>query len=252
MDRDHRRNRYKKPADLYDRGGKEMAFNKELKFGAGGLLGSMGAGTNRMNVYTVNKATQGLCNYLRSQERLIFIAIGYDSGINSEQLARSAAEVIAGSGAKAYVFTELMPNPAMFYAVLELGCDAGIVITESHNPNEYVRYKVYGSDGCVIVPQTAESIQNFINQVDIFNDVKRTSFSKALKEDAISFISQNLVEKYLDQFEAYLVHPDILRESEIKEICVPSSSTRYKLVREFLSRIGMQRGRRSRKTWFQA
>jgi len=200
----------------------------------------------------VNKATQGLCNYLKSQEKLISIAIGYDSRINSEQLARSAAEVVAGCGAIAYVFTELIPNQLMSYMVLEFGCNAGIVITESDSPNEYNEYKVYGSDGFVIALQVAESIQNFVNQVDMFNDVKIKPFTRALKEDAISFISQNLVDRYLDQVEARMRIPVGLKDSDVNAIRNTRNETRNKPVREIFSRFGLQRGRHSHKTLIQS
>ena len=215
------------------------AFYRELAFGTGGLRGIMGAGTNRINVYTVSKATQGLCDFLKSQNKLTSLAIGYDNRINSELLARSAAEVIAANGAKAHIFTELMPTPILSYAVRELGCDAGIVITASHNPAEYNGFKVYGSDGCQITLQASEAIQSFMNKIDIFSDVKKQPFRKALSEKSISFISQNLVEKYLDQVEACLIHPEILKETDLNVIYTPLNGSGSKPVREILKRAGL-------------
>ncbi len=216
------------------------AFYRELEFGTGGLRGIMGAGTNRINVYTVSKATQGLCDFLKSHNKLTSVAIGYDSRVNSEQLARSAAEVIAANGAKAYIFTELMPTPVLSYAVRELGCDAGIVITASHNPAEYNGYKVYGNDGGQVTLQAAELIQSFMSQTDIFSGVKKKPFKAALIEQSISFISQNLVEKYLDQVEACLIHPEVLKQSDLKVIYTPLNGAGNKPVREILKRAGLK------------
>ena len=155
------------------------AFYRDLEFGTGGLRSIIGAGTNRMNFYTVNKATQGLCNFLKSQKDSLSVAIAFDSRIKSEQFARSAAGVIAACGGKAYVFSELMPTPVLSYAVRELKCDAGIVITASHNPAEYNGYKVYGSDGCQITLEMAELIQKCIEEVGIFDGVKKEPFEKS-------------------------------------------------------------------------
>jgi phosphoglucomutase len=219
---------------------KKEAFYKELEFGTGGLRGLMGAGTNRMNVHTVDKATQGLCDYLKCQEKTVSVAIGYDSRINSEEFARSAAEVIAGNGAKVFLFTELMPTPVLSYAVRALGCDAGIVITASHNPAEYNGYKVYGSDGCQITLQVAETIQGCINHTDIFDDVKKQAFGYALKEGSVSFISESLLEKYLDQVEACLIHPEVIKTTDLKVIYTPLNGTGNKPVRELLRRAGLK------------
>ena len=171
------------------------AFYRDLEFGTGGLRGIMGAGTNRMNVYTVCRATQGLCNYLKSQSKLSSVAIAYDSRINSEYFAREAAGVIAANGATANIFAELMPTPVLSYTVRELTCDAGIVITASHNPAEYNGYKVYGSDGCQITLQMAQAIQKHIDAVDIFADVKKMPFEMAARDGRARFIPPDILEK---------------------------------------------------------
>ena len=155
---------------------KTDSFYKDLEFGTGGLRGIIGVGTNRMNIYTVNKATQGLCNYLQIDKKSPSVAIAFDNRIKSEEFARSAAAVIAASGGEVHIFSELMPTPVLSYAVRELECDAGIVITASHNPAEYNGFKVYGSDGCQITLGMAGSIQKFIGDVDIFKRYQKSNF----------------------------------------------------------------------------
>ena len=140
------------------------AFGTELAFGTGGLRGVLGVGTNRMNEYTVGRATQGLADYLREKDGKS-VAIGYDSRLRSREFAYFAAGVLARNGLTAHVYPRLMPTPMLSFAVRELGCDAGIVITASHNPAQYNGYKVYGSDGCQITLEAAESITDCIEKV---------------------------------------------------------------------------------------
>ncbi len=218
------------------------AFYQNLQFGTGGLRGIIGAGTNRMNIYTVNKATQGLCDFLKKQKQVQVpsVAIAYDNRIKSEEFARSAAGVIAASGGEAYIFAELMPTPILSYAVRELKCDAGIVITASHNPAQYNGYKVYGSDGCQITLEMAESIQKCIEQVNIFTDMEVISFTKALQSGAIHFVPQNLLTKYLELVEQCSINPKILQETDLKVIYTPLNGTGNKPVREILKRAGLK------------
>jgi len=153
----------------------EDRFYRDLEFGTGGLRGIMGAGTNRMNVYTVRKATQGLCMYVSSLGEDAMkkgVAIAYDSRNNSKLFADECAKVLCANGIKSYIFDSLRPTPELSFAVRYLGCTAGIVITASHNPKEYNGYKVYGSDGGQLPPDAAEIILEYINNVDIFGDVK--------------------------------------------------------------------------------
>lgn len=219
----------------------DEAFYKSLEFGTGGLRGCMGAGTNRMNTHTVNKATQGLCDFLKSQKKNPSVAIAFDSRLKSEQFARAAAGVIAANGGKAHIFSELMPTPILSYAVRELECDAGIVITASHNPAEYNGYKVYGSDGCQITLEMAEAIQKYIEKVDIFDGVKKKIFEKAVNEGFVHFISEDLLAKYLDQVEKCSIHPEILMESDLKVIYTPLNGAGNKPVREILARAGLKK-----------
>lgn len=175
----------------------EDRFYRDLEFGTGGLRGVLGAGTNRMNVCTVAKATQGYSNYLKQLADHPRVAIAYDSRIHSDLFARTAAEVFAGNGIRVHLYPKLMPTPALSFAVRDLHCHGGIVITASHNPAKYNGYKVYGGDGCQITTQAAKEIQQAINAVDAFADVRRTEFDGALKNGRISYIGADTVERYL-------------------------------------------------------
>ena len=144
------------------------SFYKNLEFGTAGLRGIIGAGTNRMNVYTVGHATQGLAEYVKSVNKNGKVAIAYDCRINSDVFAKKAASVLAANGIKVYIYNELMPTPMLSFAVRELKCDAGIVITASHNPSKYNGYKVYGNDGCQLGLKESDYVTSIINNVDIF------------------------------------------------------------------------------------
>lgn len=173
-------------------------FYRELEFGTGGLRGVIGAGTNRMNIYTVAKATQGYSNYLKKQTDFPSVAIAYDSRIKSDVFARKAAEVFAANGIHVYIYPELMPTPSLSFAVRYLKCAGGIVITASHNPSKYNGYKVYGSDGCQITTEAASSILSEIENLDIFNDINSISFEEAQLNGRISYIEEEVVTAYLD------------------------------------------------------
>lgn len=164
----------------------EDAFYRDLAFGTGGLRGVIGAGTNRMNVFTVGKASQGLADYVTAHypEEKRKIAISYDSRIKSELFAGVAADVFAANGIEVWIYPELMPTPCLSYAVRRLGCCAGVMVTASHNPSRYNGYKVYGADGCQITTETAKDILEQIEKLDIFEDVKRSSaYTAGLKEE---------------------------------------------------------------------
>lgn len=176
------------------------AFYKNLSFGTGGLRGELGVGTNRMNIYTVGKASQGLANYVNANfpEECRKIAIAYDSRINSDVFAKTAAQVFAANGVKAYLYSELMPTPMLSFAVRELGCAAGIVITASHNPSKYNGYKVYGPDGCQITTEAASAILNEIEKLDIFTDVKKGNFEAFLSSGNIEYISEQVITNFIE------------------------------------------------------
>ncbi|MCD8335697.1 MAG: phospho-sugar mutase [Lachnospiraceae bacterium] len=157
----------------------EDAFYRDLAFGTGGLRGVIGAGTNRMNVYTVAKASQGLADYVKKSftEKDWKIAVSYDSRIKSDRFAQVASGVFAANGIRVWIYPELMPTPCLSYAVRALGCAAGIMVTASHNPSRYNGYKVYGADGCQITTEAATEILAEIEKLDIFDDIKVTEFA---------------------------------------------------------------------------
>ena len=175
----------------------EDRFYRELEFGTGGLRGVIGAGTNRMNVFTVGKATQGYANYLKAHFAAPSVAIAYDSRINSRLFAETAAGVFAANGIRVHIYDRLMPTPSLSFAVRDLRCSGGCVITASHNPAKYNGYKVYGPDGCQITTDAAAAIQSEIDRVDPFADVRSMPFSEALSADLAAYIGADTVERYL-------------------------------------------------------
>ncbi len=215
------------------------AFYKNLEFGTGGLRGVIGAGTNRMNVYTVGKATQGLAAYVNSVSKNGKVAIAYDSRIKSDVFARDAAAILAANGIKVYIYKELMPTPMLSYAVRYLKCDAGIVITASHNPSKYNGYKAYGPDGCQLGLEAADYVLSIMNSVDIFEGVKRASFDSALKDGKIEYIGDDVINSYLEQVEKRRVHTNV-DMSGIKVVYTPLHGTGNKPVRKILSKIGAE------------
>ena len=174
----------------------EDRFYRELEFGTGGLRGVLGAGTNRMNIYTVRKATQGYSNYLNRQASAPLVAIAYDSRVNSRRFAETAACVFAANGIGVRLYDHLMPTPTLSFAVRELRCNGGIVITASHNPAKYNGYKVYGADGCQITTEAAKAIQAEIDRVDPFADVRIMEFDAALQNGAIAYIGTDIIDRY--------------------------------------------------------
>lgn len=216
------------------------AFYKDLEFGTGGLRGIIGAGTNRMNVYTVGKASQGLAEYVNSVNKKGKIAIAYDSRIKSELFARTAASVFAANGIKVYIYKELMPTPMLSYAVRKLGCNAGVVITASHNPAKYNGYKAYGPDGCQLGLDAAQYVLSIMNKVDIFDDVKSVDFETAVNDNKIKFIKENVIEDYLNCVLACRVEPNADVKS-LKVIYSPLHGTGNKPVRKILEKIGVEK-----------
>lgn len=186
----------------------EDRFYRDLEFGTGGLRGVLGAGTNRMNVYTVAKATQGLSNYLNKQEKDPTVAIAYDSRIHSDLFAEIAARVFAANGITAHLYPKLMPTPSLSFAVRDLRCSGGVVVTASHNPAKYNGYKVYGADGCQITTEAAKAIQKEIDAVDPFADVMWSDFQMELERGRIHWIGEETVERYLAAVSTASVLPD--------------------------------------------
>ena len=215
------------------------AFYKDLEFGTGGLRGIIGAGTNRMNIYTVGKASQGLAAYVNSITENGSIAVAYDSRIKSDVFARTAASIFAANGIKVYIYEELMPTPMLSYAVRHFKCDAGIVITASHNPAKYNGYKAYGADGCQLCIEAADYVLSIMNKVDIFQDVKSMDFDTAVKEGKIEFIGDDVIEEYLNEVLACRVAP----ETDVKALNVvytPLHGSGNKPVRKILTKLGVE------------
>ncbi len=214
-------------------------FYKDLEFGTGGLRGVLGAGTGRMNVYTVRRATQGLANYVKESFENPSIAISYDSRIKSDTFAHTAAAVLAANGIRVHIYKELMPTPMASFAVRRLGCSAGIMITASHNPAKYNGYKVYGADGCQITLDVANTVIGKINAVDLFRDVKICDYDEAVSSGMISYIQQDVIEEYFADVLAQGIHTDICPTSGLKIVYTPLNGTGNKPVREILKRIGI-------------
>ncbi len=190
------------------------AFYRSLTFGTGGLRGIIGAGTNRMNVHTVARASQGLANYLKGQSGLRWreggakIAVSYDSRIKSELFAKVSSGVFAANGIRVYLYSRLMPTPCLSFAVRELGCDAGVMITASHNPAKYNGYKVYGADGCQITSKAAAGILAEIESLDPFSQVKTADFAAFLKEGRIAYIPDEVYAAFIQKVKAESVSAD--------------------------------------------
>ena len=213
-------------------------FYQDLEFGTAGLRGVLGAGTNRMNIYTVRKATQGLANYLNRQGAKTGVAIAYDSRIKSDVFARESAAVLAANGLTAYLYPWLSPTPTLSFAVRYLHCDAGICITASHNPAKYNGYKAYGSDGCQITAEMASGVQEEMNALDIFKDVKTMDFEEGVKQGRIQYIPESVQDAFLDR----VYDERILEEpcTGLKVVYTPLNGTGLVGVTKILQRIGVE------------
>lgn len=216
--------------EIYDR------FYRELEFGTAGLRGVIGAGTNRMNIYTVRKATQGLAEYVLDKGGES-VAIAYDSRIKSTLFAEEAAKVLAANGIKVYIYKELMPTPMLSYAVRELHCTSGIVITASHNPAKYNGYKAYGADGAQLSVENSAKVLSFVDKVEMFGGAKTMSFDEGITSGIIEYIGDELVGKYLETVKTRSVEKVT---ADLKVIYTPLNGTGNKPVREILKRIGIK------------
>ena len=215
-------------------------FYRDLEFGTGGLRGVIGAGTNRMNIYTVRKATQGVADFINKNYQNGSVAISYDSRIKSNVFAKEVARVCAANGVKAYIYPELMPTPALSFAVRELKCSMGVMITASHNPAKYNGYKAYGPDGCQITNETADAVLANILSVNEFHDVKIVGFEEALADGRICYIGNEVVESYYANVLKQSIHSEIVKTSGFKVVYTPLNGTGNKPVREILKRIGIK------------
>lgn len=220
-------------------------FYKDLEFGTGGLRGVIGAGSNRMNVYTVGKATQGLAQYLKAEEAAPSVAIAYDSRHFSPEFALEAALVLAGNGVKAYVFESLRPTPELSFSVRNLKASAGIVVTASHNPPEYNGYKVYGNDGGQITPHTASRVIAEIRGIESFASIQKLSREEAEAQGLLVWLGQEMDEAYINAVASVSQNEDIIRASSdsFRVLFTPLHGTGNKPVRAVLDRIGFQQVR---------
>ncbi len=213
------------------------AFFKDLEFGTAGLRGVIGAGTNRMNVYTVGRATQGLADYLNSRFERPSVAIARDSRHMGEVFVRHAASVLAANGVSVHVYPRIEPTPALSFAVRDLGCAGGICMTASHNPAAYNGYKVYGADGCQITSEDASDISAAIAKVDPFSGVKAVPFEEAERAGLIRWIDEGTLDRYIDAVAAVGVDPGA--DADLKVVYTPLCGCGRECVERILARIGV-------------
>lgn len=217
----------------------EDAFYCNLAFGTGGLRGTIGAGTNRMNVYTVAKASQGLANYLvKKYGPQASVVIGYDSRIKSDIFARTAASVFAANGVHVYIWPRLLPVPTVSYSVRYLGTSAGVMITASHNPSKYNGYKVYGADGCQITTEAAAEILGEIEALDIFLDVKKIVFETALSKGAISYIHEEVLDCFIEEIKQQSVLYGEEVDKNVAIVYSPLNGTGLEPISRVLNELG--------------
>ena len=222
----------------------EERFYRDLEFGTGGLRGIIGAGTNRMNIYTVRKATQGLSNFiLKEKAEKKGVAIAFDSRSMSPEFAEEAALCLAANGIKAYIFPSLRPTPMLSFALRELGCTAGIVVTASHNPPEYNGYKVYWEDGAQITYPKDEQIIGEVNAVTDYASVKTMSREEAEKAGLYQVIGPEIDDKYIEALKSLAIHPEIIREEaqNLKIVYTPLHGTGNIPVRRILKELGFEK-----------
>ncbi|MEW8956639.1 phospho-sugar mutase [Clostridium sp.] len=201
----------------------EDRFYKDLEFGTGGLRGIVGAGTNRMNIYTVSKATQGFANYLNNNFQKPAVAIAYDSRIMSKEFAKAAALTLAGNNVKVYLFEELRPTPMLSYAVRHLNCQGGIVVTASHNPKEYNGYKVYGEDGGQVTDKPAKEIIGYVNGIEDFSSIKTIEEREALDKGLLEYIGEEVDFSYIEKVKNLSIRKELIKEKakDLKIIYTP-------------------------------
>ncbi|MDE6900841.1 MAG: phospho-sugar mutase, partial [Oscillospiraceae bacterium] len=211
-------------------------FYRHLAFGTGGLRGVIGAGTNRMNIYTVRRATQALADYLNAADLPKSAAIAHDSRVKGELFAREAARVLAANGITAYVYPRLEPTPALSWAVRYLGCGAGICVTASHNPAQYNGYKVYGEDGCQITPEAAEKVLAVMDRTDCFDGVKLADYDQAVAEGKIRMIGDECLDAFVDAVLSLRPGNDV---SKLKLVYTPLNGSGLECVRKLLGKMGV-------------
>ncbi len=228
-------------AELQEIQGDEKAvsdrFYRHLEFGTGGLRGVIGAGTNRMNIYTVRRATQALADYLNASDLPKSAAIAHDSRIKGDLFSREAARVLAANGITAWLYPRLEPTPALSWAVRYLNCGAGICVTASHNPAQYNGYKVYGADGCQITPEAAEKVLAYMNRIDCFDDVKLADYDEALAEGKIRLIDEACLDAFVEAVLALRPGNDV---SGLKLVYTPLNGSGLECVKKLLEKMGVK------------
>ena len=220
--------------EIYDR------FYKALTFGTAGLRGVIGAGTNRMNIYVVRQATQGLANYIIQKYGKGSVSISHDSRIKADLFMLEAARVLAGNGIKVYITSELQPTPVLSYLVRYFKCQAGIMVTASHNPAAYNGYKAYGEDGCQMTDVAANTVYDEISKLDMFKDVKITDFDEAVSNGMIEYVDESVYDTYLEKVMEQQVNPGVCEGADLKVVYTPLNGTGNKLVRKVLGKIGVK------------
>ena len=217
------------------------AFYRDLEFGTAGLRGIIGAGTNRMNVYTVGRATQGFADYLNANFENPSVAIGRDSRNKGEEFVRRAAEVFAANGVKVFAYPRIEPVPATSWAIRDLQCSGGVCVTASHNPAPYNGYKAYGADGCQIATEAADAISAAIEKVDTFTGVKSMPFDDAVAAGLVEWIGEDVLDRYIDAVEALSVASaeDIAAAKPLKLVYTPLNGSGMECVSRILDRVGI-------------
>ncbi|GAA0177445.1 phospho-sugar mutase [Clostridium sediminicola] len=222
----------------------EDRFYKDLEFGTGGLRGVIGAGSNRMNVYTVGKATQGLANYLlkKYSGENISVSIACDSRNMSEEFAESAAKTLCANGIKVNLFESLRPTPELSYTVRELGSKAGIVVTASHNPKQYNGYKVYGADGGQVTDGDAKEIIGFVNDISDFDEIKSIDKEEAITQNLLNIIGEEVDKSYLDRVKSLTIRADLVAKyaKDLKIIYTPIHGSGNIPIRRVLKELGYE------------
>lgn len=216
------------------------AFYRDLEFGTAGLRGVLGPGTNRMNVYTVSQATQGLADYLNKHFEAPTVCIMRDSRNKGKEFVEATAGVLAANGIKSYVALRIEPVPVLSFATRYLKASAGVVITASHNPAPYNGYKAYGPDGCQIANEAAEEIQASINRTDIFRDVRHMDFAEALEKGLVTWIDDAVIDAYLDAIQQVSVPGCIPEDDSFRVVYTPLNGSGLECVTKILERIGVK------------
>lgn len=220
--------------EIYER------FYRSLEFGTAGLRGVIGAGTNRMNIYVVRQATQGLANYVLKKYGKGAVAISHDSRIKADLFMNEAAKVLAANGIKVYITTELQPTPVLSYLVRYFKCQAGIMVTASHNPAKYNGYKAYGEDGCQMTDVAANAVYDEICKIDMFDDVKTMDLDEAIEKGLVEYVSDDVYTSYLDEVKKQQVNPGVCKGADLKVVYTPLNGCGNKLVRRILKEIGVE------------